>query len=216
MRKRAFKNLKGYGLPKPDHIPSVFLKAVFHKFYLVHSWIFRPKYCAGLLGYARIWHSVFFNPHSFSMYVYMNICVTWMICVLWITYDHTIYYIYIYVVDLIYIYIYLKDPPHYIGLTENTFKDRLYKHNNSFKYENKRTVPNFQIRMGQKERSRRHHLSKARLLNKQTEIISKCRHENKYQHHLKSYYIRQVFFVCFIVYFIVWRSPPCWKLAVTK
>ena len=27
---------------------------------------------------------------------------------------------------------------HYIGLTEHTFKDRLYKHNNSFKYESKR------------------------------------------------------------------------------
>ena len=61
----------------------------------------------------------------------------------------------------------------------------------------KRAVPNFQIRMGQKERSRRHHLSKARLLNKRTEIISKCRHENKYQHYLKSYYIRQVFFCRF-------------------
>ena len=30
--------------------------------------------------------------------------------------------------------------PHYIGLTENTFKDRFYKHRNSFKYENKRNA----------------------------------------------------------------------------
>ena len=30
------------------------------------------------------------------------------------------------------------DSPHYIGLTENTFKDRLYKHKNSFKYETKK------------------------------------------------------------------------------
>ena len=28
-----------------------------------------------------------------------------------------------------------QNHPHYIGLTEHTFKDRLYKHNNSFKYE---------------------------------------------------------------------------------
>ena len=30
--------------------------------------------------------------------------------------------------------------PHYIGLTENTFKDRFYKHKNSFKYESKRNA----------------------------------------------------------------------------
>ena len=31
-----------------------------------------------------------------------------------------------------------QNHPHYTGLTEHTFKDRLYKHNNSFKYESKR------------------------------------------------------------------------------
>ena len=31
-----------------------------------------------------------------------------------------------------------EDSPHYIGLTENTFKYRLYKHKNSFKYESKK------------------------------------------------------------------------------
>ena len=31
-----------------------------------------------------------------------------------------------------------QNHPHYIGLTEHTFKDRLYKHNNSFTYESKR------------------------------------------------------------------------------
>ena len=39
-----------------------------------------------------------------------------------------------------------KNHPHYIGLTECSFKDRLYKHKNSFKYENKRNateLPNF-------------------------------------------------------------------------
>ena len=165
-----------------------------------------------MLGFGTL----YFSTHILfpCMYTWIYVWRGWSVCCesLMIT----LYIIYTYMWWIWYIYIYLKDPPHYIGLTENPFKDRLYKHNNSFKYENKRTVPNFQIRMGQKERSRRHHLSKARLLNKQTEIISKCRHENKYQHHLKSYYIRQVFFVGFIVYFIVWRSPPCWKLAVTK
>ena len=31
-----------------------------------------------------------------------------------------------------------QEHPHYIGLTEHTLKDRLYKHNNSFRYESKR------------------------------------------------------------------------------
>ena len=31
--------LKGYGLLQADHITWNFLKAVFRKFYLVHSWI---------------------------------------------------------------------------------------------------------------------------------------------------------------------------------
>ena len=37
--RQSLKDLKGYCLPKADHIPSNFLK-VFHKIYLVHSWIF--------------------------------------------------------------------------------------------------------------------------------------------------------------------------------
>ena len=38
--RQPFKNLKWYGLPKQTIIiTSIFLKAVFHKFYLVHSWI---------------------------------------------------------------------------------------------------------------------------------------------------------------------------------
>ena len=37
--RQPLKNLKGYGLVKADHIPSNFLKTVFHKFYLVHSGI---------------------------------------------------------------------------------------------------------------------------------------------------------------------------------
>ena len=31
-----------------------------------------------------------------------------------------------------------EDSPHHISLTENTFKDRLYKHTNSFKHETKK------------------------------------------------------------------------------
>ena len=34
----------------------------------------------------------------------------------------------------------IKNHPHYIDLTENTFKDRFYKHKNSFKYETKRNA----------------------------------------------------------------------------
>ena len=37
--KQPLKNLKGL---KADHTPSIFLKAVFHKFCLDHSWIFCP------------------------------------------------------------------------------------------------------------------------------------------------------------------------------
>ena len=34
--------IEGDGLLKADHTPSNFLKAVYHKFYLVHSWMFCP------------------------------------------------------------------------------------------------------------------------------------------------------------------------------
>ena len=37
--RQPLKNLKGYHLPKTDHTPSNYLKAVFYKFCLVHSWI---------------------------------------------------------------------------------------------------------------------------------------------------------------------------------
>ena len=36
-----------------------------------------------------------------------------------------------------------QNHPHYIGLTEHAFKDRLYKHNNSFKYQSKRNSTEF-------------------------------------------------------------------------
>ena len=47
-----------------------------------------------------------------------------------------------------------QNHPHYIGLTEHTFKDRLYKHNNSFKYESKRTQQNFLISYGVKKKKK--------------------------------------------------------------
>ena len=34
----------------------------------------------------------------------------------------------------------IENPPHYIGLTGNTFKDKFYKHKNSFKCESKRNA----------------------------------------------------------------------------
>ena len=41
---QLLKNLKRFGLPKQNYIISYFLKAVFHKFYLVRSWIPLPIY----------------------------------------------------------------------------------------------------------------------------------------------------------------------------
>ena len=52
--KPPLKNLMGYGLPKADHTPSNFLRALFHKFYLVHSWILRPN-CEWLYFTYSIW-----------------------------------------------------------------------------------------------------------------------------------------------------------------
>ena len=43
--RQPLKNLKAYGLLEADHTPSNFLKAVFHKSYLIHSQILCPKYC---------------------------------------------------------------------------------------------------------------------------------------------------------------------------
>ena len=37
----------------------------------------------------------------------------------------------------------VQNRPHYIGLIEHTCKDRLYKHNNSFKYESKKIINGF-------------------------------------------------------------------------
>ena len=42
MRKTAFKKFEGVWLLQAEHTPSNVLKAVFHKFYLFHSWYFVP------------------------------------------------------------------------------------------------------------------------------------------------------------------------------
>ena len=44
LRKTGFKKLEGYGLLKQTISLQIFLNTVFHKFYLVHSWIICPKY----------------------------------------------------------------------------------------------------------------------------------------------------------------------------
>ena len=100
----------------------------------------------------------------------------------------------------------------YIGLTENTFKQRYFNHVQSFKnpkYENstelskyiwqlKRNNDNFNIKWSIIQRSQAYsnktkrcnlclteklsilNADKAKTLNKRSELVSKCRHENKY------------------------------------
>ena len=43
LRKTAFKKFEGIWSAKAYHLPSIFLKAVFHKYYFVHSWILYPN-----------------------------------------------------------------------------------------------------------------------------------------------------------------------------
>ena len=100
----------------------------------------------------------------------------------------------------------------YIGVTENSFKDRLYKHRNSFKYESKvnstelskhvwdlkkqgidnpvikwSVIDNAKSYVNGSKRcnlcvTEKFHIinSPLKLLNKRSELVSKCRHENKY------------------------------------
>ena len=104
-----------------------------------------------------------------------------------------------------------KNHPHNIGLTESSFKDRLYKHKSSLKYENKPNATELSnFIWDQKSKNidvslewsilnkakpyspgsrncmlcltEKYHIlfSGLNLLNKRNELISKCRHENKY------------------------------------
>ena len=100
----------------------------------------------------------------------------------------------------------------YSSLTENTFKDRFYKHHGFFKYESKRIPQNYQNISGKMKRkgiekpimhwsvidyaksyqneSKRCDLcltekyyiltSPVNLINKRSELVSNCRHENKF------------------------------------
>ena len=116
------------------------------------------------------------------------------------------------------VYIYKADTPdiienhsHYIGLTENTFKDRFYKHKNSFKYESKRNATELSNFVWEKKHANtetnlvwnvldkaraykpeakrymlcfteKYHIifSKLNLFNSRNELVTKCRHENKF------------------------------------
>jgi hypothetical protein len=109
------------------------------------------------------------------------------------------------------------DGANYIGVTENTFKDRNYKHRNSFKYENKINSTELSKHVWELKRkgianpvinwsiidhansyvngskkcnlclTEKYHIimSPLNLLNKRSELVSKCRHENK--HYLSNY-----------------------------
>ena len=116
---------------------------------------------------------------------------------------------------------------HYIGLTEHTFKDRLYKHNNFLRYESKRNsteLSNF-IWIKKKEKikvnldwsildkakpypsaskrcmlclTEKYHIifSAKNLLNKRNELVTKCRHENKF-YLIKTYHHNCLFNIFF-------------------
>ena len=112
-----------------------------------------------------------------------------------------------------------QNHPHYIGQNiqniEHTFKDRLYKHNNSFRYESKRNsaeLSNFiwgekkekvnvdldwiildkatsyspaskkcMLCLTEKYHYKYHYIfSTKNPLNKRNELVTKCRHENKF------------------------------------
>ena len=104
------------------------------------------------------------------------------------------------------------DESNYLGVTENSIKDRIYKHRNSFKYESKanstelskyvwdlkkKGIANPIVKWSIIDHARpyingskkcnlclteKYHIitSPLNLLNKRSELVSKCRHENKY------------------------------------
>jgi len=100
---------------------------------------------------------------------------------------------------------------YYVGLTENTFKERFYQHKNSFKYENKASATELSKYVWELKKdninpilsweiidhaapykngskhcnlclTEKFHIitAKKKLLNKRTELVSKCRHINKF------------------------------------
>ena len=61
--RQPLKNLKEHGLFKTDHIPSKFLKNLFHEFYLVHSLNTLSQMSVGLsmggLIYRVLWYLLY-------------------------------------------------------------------------------------------------------------------------------------------------------------
>ena len=74
-RRHPLKNLKGYGMLQADHSLSNFLN-VFHKFYLVHSWILFPygKVCGKFLRNTEVFHFSHDNKHD-NFYYSCKDCV---------------------------------------------------------------------------------------------------------------------------------------------
>ena len=60
-------NLNRHDLPKADHKPSHFLKTVFHKFYLIHSWILCPI-SKSLVNETPPNFAIVIKDHQFSKY----------------------------------------------------------------------------------------------------------------------------------------------------
>ena len=105
-----------------------------------------------------------------------------------------------------------SDGVNYKGFTENTFKDRFYKHRNSFKYESKANSTELSKHFWEMKRkgiekpimhwsvidhakpykngskrcnlylTEKYHIvtSPVNLINKRYQLVSKCRHENKF------------------------------------
>ena len=71
-----------------DHIPSNFLKPVFHKFYMVHSWILCQKIWKDMICLSRPHHlkfckgclpQILLGPFLNTLFIYtkMNLCRLW-------------------------------------------------------------------------------------------------------------------------------------------
>ena len=65
MWKTAFKTFAVIWSAQADHITSIVLKAVFHKFYLVHSWILCPTYSFSLFRWYQSNNEPEHNPNRF-------------------------------------------------------------------------------------------------------------------------------------------------------
>ena len=83
--KTAFKTFKVIWSAQADHVTSNFLKAVFHKIYLVHSWILCPMYVwpfsrhQELKGYTEgtmhkiLAISIFSGPHIIGLLLFVHL-----------------------------------------------------------------------------------------------------------------------------------------------